>query len=135
MKNTWSAWLVSVLLVTLVTPVLAAQPSFGEMCEHLDRRKQTKIYVEEYWKGKKGTEVTWAGEVHDVSGGKSKAKVYIADKSRPTYKGYNIILVTPDVPKAATLKKGQKIRFKGYLDDYDSKDIGVIIELKEGQIL
>jgi hypothetical protein len=134
MKKKSSAWFVSVVLAALVAPVLAAGPTFGELSEHLDRRKQTKLHAEEYWKSKKGTEVNWAGEVHDVDGGKSKAKVYVADKSRPTYKGYNIVLVTPDVPKAAMLTKGQKIRFKGYLDGYDSKDIGVVIELKEVQI-
>lgn len=113
----------------------AENVSFPQLIDHLDERKNTKLHAKEYWSNIKGKEAIWSGEVVDVDGGKSKAKVYIADKSRPTFKGYNIVLVTHDVAKAANLKKGQKIRFKGLLDDYDSKEGGAIIKLKEGDVL
>lgn len=113
----------------------AENVSFPQLIDHLDERKNTKLHSKEYWSNIKGKEVIWSGEVADVDGGKSKAKVYIADKSRPTFKGYNIKFETHDVAKAANLKKGQKIRFKGLLDDYDSKEGGAIITVKEGTIL
>ncbi len=108
---------------------------FNHVYDNLSARNNTTLHVKEYWKEIKGTEVTWAGEAVDVDGGSSKAKIYVADKSRPTYKGYNIIFVTHDIPKAANVKKGQKIRFKGILKDYDQKDAGVVIELSETNIL
>ncbi len=113
----------------------AENVSFPQLIDHLDERKNTKLHAKEYWSNIKGKEVIWAGEVADVDGGKSKAKVYIADKSRPTFKGYNIKFETHDITKAANLKKGQRIRFKGLLDDYDSKEGGAIITIKEGTIL
>jgi hypothetical protein len=58
----------------------------------------------------------------------------VADKSRPLYKGYNITLIT-QMDQAASLKRGQAIRFKGLLHDYDSKDSGAVVNLREAQIL
>jgi hypothetical protein len=103
--------------------------------DNLDQRKNTKLHTQEYWKSVKGQEVTWSGEIHDVDGGSSKAKIYVIDKSRPLYKGYNIVVITGDVTKAITLKKGQRIKFKGLLSDYDQKDAGAVVEIKEAMIL
>jgi len=121
----------------LVTTALATSPpaSFGQLVDNLDKRKNTKLHSKEYWKNVKGTEVTWNGEVVDVDSSGSKAKIYVADKSRPLYKGYNIVVVTGDVAKASTVKKGQKLRFKGLLYDYDQKDAGAVVEIKEATIL
>jgi hypothetical protein len=125
----------AVVAIALTTAVFAANITFGQVVDGVDPRKNTKLAAKEYWKSVKGQEVTWNGEVFDVKGGSSKAKVYVADKSRPLYKGYNIIVETIDVPKAASLKKGQKIRFKGLLDGYDQKDNGAIVELNEASLL
>jgi hypothetical protein len=123
----------------VISPLTAATAqkaiSFGELFDNVDKRKNTKLHAQEYWKSVKGAEVTWGGEVVDVDGGGSKVKILIADKTRPTYKGYNIVIITYDIAKAANLKKGQRIRFKGVVTDYDSKDSGAVIELKEAQIL
>ncbi|HKQ31446.1 MAG TPA: hypothetical protein VJS66_09190 [Burkholderiales bacterium] len=127
-----------VILVSpmLVATVLAAPPaSFGQLVDNLDPRKNTKLHAKEYWKNVKGSEVSWTGEVVDVdSNGSSKAKIYVADKSRPLYKGYNIVVITGDIAKASTVKKGNKLRFKGLLDDYDQKDAGAVVEIKEAML-
>ena len=119
-----------VLTVTAAPPI-----GFGQVIDNLDGQKNTKLHVEEYWKSIKGQEVTWSGDVTDVDGSSSKAKLYLADKSRPLYDGYNIIVTTSDVAKASNIKKGQRVRFKGILDDYNSKKPGAVIKLKEAQIL
>lgn len=124
-----------IVMASPVFTVTAAPIVFGQVVDGLDGQKNTKLHVEEYWKSIKGQEVTWSGEVTDVDGGSSKARVFVADKSRPLYKGYNIIVTTFDVAKAANLKKGQRVRFKGILDDYDSKKPGAVVKLKEAQIL
>lgn len=47
--------------------------------------------------------------------------VYIVDKSRSLYKGYNIILTTYDVKAAGKLELGQSVKFKGLLNKYKGK--------------
>jgi hypothetical protein len=120
----------------VVAPATAAAPagSFGEVIDNMDTRKQTKLHAKEFWQKVKGTEVTWSGVVHDVQGGSSKVKVYIADRSRPLHSGYNIVIITHDIDKAASLKKGQSVRFKGNLDDFRNKDAGGIVTLANVQI-
>ena len=118
-----------------VAPATAPAGSFAEVVDNMDLRKQTKLKTKEYWQKVKGTEVTWSGVVYDVQGGSSKAKVYVADKSRPLHSGYNIAAVTHDIEKAASLKKGQSIRFKGNLDDFRNKDAGGIATVVNAQIL
>jgi hypothetical protein len=109
--------------------------SFGNLLDNMNPRKQTKLYVKEYWKKVKGTEVTWSGVVQDVKGGSSKAKVYVADKLSPLHSGYNIVLVTHDIDKAASLMKGKSLRFTGSLSDFRSKSVGGIVTLTNAQIL
>jgi hypothetical protein len=121
--------------IVLMGAVFAADVTFPQVVDGVDQRKNTKLAAKEFWKTVKGQEVTWSGEVYDVQGGSSKAKVYVADKSRPLYKGYNIVVITIDVPKAASLKRGQKIRFRGLLDDFNAKDNGAVIELTEASLL
>lgn len=109
-------------------------PSFGQVVDGVDENKNTKFAAKENWKKWKGTEVSWAGVVQNVdTKGKSEIVVYVADKSRPLYKGYNIKVISGDLAKAANFKKGQPIHFKGTLDSFDTKDAGAIIELKGGQ--
>jgi hypothetical protein len=132
MKN----FLGSMLAVTLLAAgaAMAAAITFSQVVDGVDPRKNTKLAAKEYWKSVRGQEVSWSGEVVDIDGGSKKAKLYVADKSRPLYKGYNIVVVTLDVSKAASLKKGQTIRFKGLLDDYDQKNQGAIVEVTEASL-
>jgi hypothetical protein len=133
MKQLLVSMLAAIALAT--GAVMAANVSFGQVVDGVDPRKNTKLASKEFWKSVKGQEVSWSGEVIDIDGSSKKAKLYVADKSRPLYKGYNIVVVTLDVAKAASLKKGQTVRFKGLLDDYDQKDQGAIVEVTEASIL
>ncbi len=136
MKKIALSIIVGMLAITPLAPAVAQKAlGFAELFDHVDLRKNTKLHAQEFWKSVKDTEVTWSGEVVDVEGGSSKVKIRAADKSRPTYKGYNIVIITHDVSKAADLKKGQRFRFKGILTGYDSKDAAAVIEVKEAQIL
>lgn len=133
MKNiALSLWCVVTML--LAAAAMATGPTFGQVVDGVDGNKNTRLAAKEYWKKWKGQEVIWAGTVHDVDSKGDKAKVYVADKSRPLYKGYNITLIT-QTDKAASLKKGQTIRFKGKLDDYDTKKSGAVVDLKDAQLL
>ncbi len=133
MKKIALSLLCAVVLLS-TGPALAAGLAFGQVVDGVDGNKNTKLAAKENWKKWKGQEVSWAGTVYEVDSKGDKAKVYVADKSRPLYKGYNITLITP-TDKAASLKKGQTVRFKGMLDDYDTKKSGAVIDLKEVQLL
>jgi hypothetical protein len=109
--------------------------SFTTVVDNLDLRKNTKLHVREYWKSIQDQQVSWSGEAYDVQGGaKSRVKVYVADKSRPLYKGYNIVVTSNDVEKAANIKKGQRVRFTGTLHDYNARRAGAVIEITEAQL-
>lgn len=130
--NKFSTLLIGAVLLSAmgITPV-SAGPTFAEVVDGVDGSKNTKLAAKENWKKFKGQEVSWSGVIHQVdSKGSKEAKVYVADKSRPLYKGYNIELITSDIEKAAGFKKGQTVRFKGIIDDFDSKDPGAVVELK-----
>lgn len=135
MKKVVAAGLLAVWAGLMVpAPVFAAGPSFGQVVDHVEEGKNTRLAAKEYWNKVKGVEVSWSGTVHDVRGGSSRAKIYVADRSRPVYKGYNITVVTTDVARAAALKKGMKIRFTGRLDDFRTKRGGAIIEVDDARI-
>jgi len=125
---------VGMTILFFMTVVSAANISFAEVVDHVDRRAHTRMNIDEYWKRVKGKEVTWSGEVYDVESGKSQARILVIDRSRPLYKGYNIRVITHVLSKASTLKKGQPIRFKGLLNTYHSKDVGAVIDVSEATI-
>lgn len=115
----------------LAAPAVFAAPTFGQVVDGVDGSKNTKLAAKENWKKFKGQEASWSGVVQQVdTKGKDTIVVYVADKSRTLYKGYNIKVYSHDIEKAATFKKGQTIRFKGVIDDFDSKNPGAVIELK-----
>jgi hypothetical protein len=109
---------------------IARGPDFGTVIDNLDRRKVTKLHAQEYCKNIRGENVSWSGTVHDVKGGRRGAKVFVAEGSRPTYRGYNVVLKTDDMDRAAAVKKGQHIKFKGQIHGCTMKDNGAIIELE-----
>lgn len=109
--------------------------SFQKVYDNLDLRKSTKLHVKEYWKEMEGKEVSWSGIVHDVQGGRGKARVLVANKTRPLLKGFNVILIVYDIEKAAKLKRGQAISFKGLLHDFKAgRHGGVVMTLNEAQL-
>mgnify|MGYP000220994842 CR=1 FL=1 len=132
MKKMIQATVCAVVLFMAGIPAAFAAPTFGQVVDGVDGVKNTKLAAKENWKKFKGQEVSWSGTVYNVdTKGKDKIVVYVADKSRPLYKGYNIKVYSSDIAKAANFKKGQTIRFKGIVDDFDSKEPGAVIELKE----
>lgn len=126
-----------ILFTVLFTPAVpAAGLTFAAVVDQLKPDKMTKLELKETWKKNKGQEVTWSGTVVDVKDGKKQAKVYVLDNSRKNYNGYNITLAVKDKDAAAKLKRGQQIRFKGSLHDFDPHNNGSIsIDLRHAQIL
>lgn len=130
-----SLWVTALAVGLMVGAVAAQSLAFSTVIDNLDLQKNTKLHVTEYWKSVRDQSVSWSGEAFDVQGGKrSVVKVFIADKSRPLYKGYNIVVVTTDVTKAAAIKKGQRVRFTGTLHDYSSKRAGAVIEIANASL-
>lgn len=120
--------LAALALVSMLSfPVATSAADFGAVVDSVSAAKNTKLAVKENWRNLKGQEVSWSGQVVEVKGGSSRAKIWVANKARPLHKGYNVVLATHDVGKAATLKKGQTIRFKGTLDDYNDFRGGAIL--------
>jgi hypothetical protein len=137
--NLTKMYLIVILgLSFLLCMVFAAEYSqkksltFGEVVDNLDLAKKTSMYVKEYWLRVKGEKVNWSGEVVNVKGGRNKVEVYVANKDRRTYKGYNIILIGYDKETASKFEIGQKISFSGYLHNYKTrKGNPVVISLNE----
>lgn len=124
------------VFASLLTLSAVAQnsTSFGVLVDNLDLRKNTKLHVREYWKSIQNQEVSWSGEAYDVQAKGSQVKLLVADKSRPLYRGYNIVVNTTDVEKAANIKKGQHVRFTGTLSNYKPQRAGAVIELAGAQL-
>jgi hypothetical protein len=123
-------------------PAAAAVPksdSFAELCSHLDITKRTVLHANEYWKQMMGTEVAWAGKVVSATGGKKgMAEINVVNKEVPApVRGYNIILMTREVEKAAALEKGDRIRFKGTLDKYrpERDRVTITVTLRDAVLL
>lgn len=114
MKGKTVRYLAFVSFIIFFLTGIAFALTFNELEDNLDTDKNTKVSVKEYWKKVKGQEVSWTGNVVDVTSGKNRYKISVkaGNKSRP-----NIVLLTSD-SAAATLKKGQSVRFKGSLHTY-----------------
>lgn len=125
----------SLAVLLIIASIAFAQSkslSYAEVADNLNLSEKTSLFVETYWEEVKGQEVYWIGEVVDVKGGRGKAVVYIADKSRSLYKGYNIILTTYDVKSAGKLELKQSVKFKGLLSKYKgNKDRPIIVYLDQ----
>ena len=109
------------VLILVSIAFAANQLSFSEVADNLNLTKKTSLYVKTYWQEITGQEVYWIGKVVDVKGGKGKADVYIADKDKSLYKGYNIVLETFDMEGAGKLEIGQTLKFRGLLSNYKRK--------------
>lgn len=116
-------------------PVATENLSFGGVADKLDLRNNTKLQAKEYWKNVQKRQVSWSGTVYEVQDGhKSRAKILIADLSRPLYKGYNIVVVTTDFQKAFTIAKGQQITFTGKLENYKSLPEGAVVDVSDAKL-
>ncbi|KPK49327.1 MAG: hypothetical protein AMS22_13840 [Thiotrichales bacterium SG8_50] len=116
--------------------VMAAGPTYASLVDQLNPNKNTKLQLKEIWKKYKGEEVTWSGTVVEVKGGRKSATIYLSDTSRKSYNKYNITVSVNDKERAAKLNRGQKIRVKGALYDFDHHSNGsTTIDLKPGEVL
>jgi hypothetical protein len=105
----------------------AASPTFTEVVDSLDLATKTPLYVKQYWLENKGKEVAWGGVVKNVTGGRGKAELQVANESRRTFKGFNLVLVTHDIATASKLEIGQPIRFTGSLHKHKGRKGNPII--------
>lgn len=126
--------IVAALGAVLSGGVDAASYEFGTVIDNLDRRKVTKLHAQEYCKDAKGADVSWSGKVFDVKGGRTRAKILVANAARPIYRGYNIVAVTDDLDAAAKVRKGQQVRVKGQIHRCTLKDNGAIIEVGNAEV-
>lgn len=128
---------VTALLTALLLPAAqAAGIAYGALVDQLRIENKTKAELKETWKKYKGQEVTWSGTVTEVNTGKKNAKIYVLDSSRKNYKGTNIQVNSRDLERAAKLKRGQKVRFKGRLHKFKNHNNGsVTISLRDGEFL
>jgi len=110
--------------------------SFADMADGLDANKNTALAVKQFWESNRGMTLTWSGAVYDVKASRGRAEVYLADGSRPLYRGYNIILQTTDLQAAGGLKRGDKVKFQGLPSRYTAR-VGnpVVVTLNNGQIV
>ncbi len=115
---------------------LTREITFEKIIEGLDPRKNTQLFVQQFWKNIFGKELTTSGEVVDVRPAKGQAEVSVANKSKPTVERINIRLIVPSLDQAAVLKRGQQINFKGYIDNYkDYRGGGIVLVLKNVEFL
>ena len=140
MKNQYVSWLAVVLGIGLALGLASCSQepgrSLSDVFDNVDLQKNTKLHVEEYWKTVNGQEYKAAGRVVDVRRDRGGAEVFVAVKSRMTFRDYNVVLEVPDVSQAADLKRRQDIRFRGVLSNYRSdRDGGSILTLKGAEIL
>jgi hypothetical protein len=123
------------LLLVAWAAAAGADITLGQIVKGVSGEGNTKLAAQAYWKTVDEQEVTWSGEVVEVKGGRNEANVYVADKSQPLYKGYNIVVKTNDVEKAASLRKGQSIRFSGELENYKVKRVGAVVTVRKARLL
>jgi hypothetical protein len=112
---------VAIMFLASMAVAQGKSMNFGEVSDRLNQIKNTELGVKTNWQELKGQEVAWTGKVVNVKGGHGKAEITVANKERPTYKGYNIVLETFDMTGAGGLKIGQSIKFKGIINDYKGK--------------
>ncbi len=110
--------------------------SFESVYDNLNPKENTDLHIRAFWKKVNGIEVVWEGDVHDVKGGRGKAKIFLTFSGRPSEKGFNMLLTSYDVSKAAELKKGQHIRFSAILYNYKrTGSSGLVLYLDNAEIM
>jgi hypothetical protein len=127
----------TVIMMILAATVFAQSKTltFTEVVDNLNLAKNTSLAVKSYWQEIMGQEVSWSGKVVNVKGGRGKAEIFVANKGRTTYKGFNIVLETFDMETAAKLDIGQNIKFSGLLSSYKGKKGNpIVIYLKSVEL-
>jgi len=132
----------AVFLVCALIPFPAVQAAeavnvtYAKIVDDLNPANKTKAELQHIWKQYKGNEVTWSATLVEAKEGKHYTKLYLLDKSRKSHNGLNIVVEARNKDRAATLKKGQVVNFKGKLDKYDHKSNGsTVIVVEKAEVL
>ena len=113
-----------------------ANVSYAKLVDDLNPTNKTKAELQRIWKEHQGNEVTWSAILVEAKEGKNYTKLYLVDKSRKSHDGVNILVEAQNKDRAAALKKGQTVRFKGKLDKYNNKSSGsTIITVEKAEVL
>lgn len=131
-KSLWAVWTVFFLIAGFGLAANAQDRgpvTIATFAANVDTSKKTGLFVKQYWADVKGQEVTWSGKVKNVKGGRGKAEILVANSDWKTFDGYNIVLVTRDVPAAARLEIDQNIRFTGKLNKYKATRSGQLTRI------
>jgi len=124
------------LMLCLVPATQAAEPTYGQLVDALKPGNKTKAQLQSIWKEHRGKAVTWSGTLVDAKEGRHFTTLRVLDKTRKHYKGSNIAVEVRDKERAAKLRKGQTVRFKGKLDKYRQHDNGsTTVTVERAEIL
>lgn len=105
----------------------APKLTFETIVDNLDPAKNTELHYKEYWKSVDRQELASAGIVVTVKEVRNGAEITVANRSRPTTDGINMTLKVTDIPRAAKLKVGEAIKFKGLLRDYRNRHANEVV--------
>jgi len=110
---------------------------FTEFVDHLDLTKNTSLSVKTFWSGAVGKTVRWGGKLVDAKMGRGKAEVLAVNDARPSYRGYNMVVVFySDFDKLEKLRKGDSFVFEGVVYNYKGRSgHPVIVYVKNARIL
>ena len=111
-----------------------ANDPYNKFCEEL--LQQTSLTRKTFWGKHVNEKVSWSGELVDVKGRPGKYELHLNNKSRGTYKGFNMILVsyTSDGSVPA-LKMGDHVKFTGNLYNFRLKANNVVIPYVKNVII
>ncbi len=102
----------------------------------LDIRGNTTLSVQNQWDGVLGARVEWTAEVYDVRASRGQAVIYAVRAERPAHRGYNIVITSPDLSRAGSLKRGETVSFRGSLYRYSSRrGRPVVLYVRDAQVL
>ena len=103
---------------------------------NMNPAKNTKLHSTEYWKGVEGKDVKSSANVVGVQGRRNYAEILVLRRNdTPSNGKHNMVLLVPDIAKAAELKVGQSIRFTGTLSEYRiTHGDNVIITIKNASM-
>jgi hypothetical protein len=108
---------------------------FETAYDNLNREDNTDLHVEDFWKKVEGKKMKSSGKIVDVSKRRGYAQVTVANKSRPSIRGFNIVLSAPDTARAAELKREAYIDFQGTLKGFKATRESKVVILLDNVVI
>lgn len=133
-KVVMSLMCAAAMILAAGTPALAESLTVVQVIDGLNPEGKTKSEIREQWGKYKKQKISWSGTVHDIDTPRDEAKIYIADKSRPLYEGFNIYIVTKNQDRAKKLKRGDVVHFTGLIDDYHVHGRIVVVKISRAEL-